>query len=135
MKTYRTRIKAWAFIGIAATATCIALPNPAEASEKTRTVTATASAAGLDLNTPEGVRTMYSRLRLAAHEVCSTHVRVGLAPPTSPATFYTECFEDALGRAIRSVAMPQLTIIYLRSHTAEAAEAHGISVPVLASNK
>ena len=131
MKTYTNCLKAWSLVSIAATAACIALSDPAQASDKTRTITTTVSAVGLDLNTPEGARTLYSRLRLAALDVCSDHVRVGLAFPT----FYKECFEDALARAIRSAAIPQLTLIYLRSHSAEAAEAHGVNVPVLASNK
>ena len=55
--------------------------------------------------------------------------RLGLEQPRGG------CAEDALGNAIRSVNRPQLTMVYLRSHNIQTAEAHGIRIPILVADK
>jgi hypothetical protein len=49
--------------------------------------------------------------------------------PLAPASDPTECAEQALSEAIRSVNAPLLTQLYLETHTLRQALALGISVP------
>lgn len=116
---------------LAAVATCVGLSVPAQAESQEVTVKIPVSAAGLDLNQPAGARELYSRLRQAARTACKDGDRVGL----EPAKNFTGCFEQALGEAIRAVNQPQLTLVYLKTHTSEDAATHGIVVPTLVAAK
>lgn len=110
---------------MAAVAACIALSGYAEAGDQTITVRQAVSTVGVDLNTLEGARKVYRQLQSAARDVCSNTKRLDLLPQLFPAS----CYEDALGNAIRSANSPQLTMVYLRSHSLDSAEAHGINLP------
>jgi hypothetical protein len=52
-----------------------------------------------------------------------------------PLADFAVCYEQAVGDAIRSVNRPQLTMLYLRTHTLQDAAARGIDVPLLAATK
>lgn len=56
------------------------------------------SAAGLDLTQPAGVRELYRRLRVAAGIACGDGNKVALEPVKN----FGECYEQALGDAVRS---------------------------------
>jgi ribosomal protein S12 methylthiotransferase accessory factor YcaO len=51
---------------------------------------------------------------------------VGLAPSPNPEA----CADNALGEAIQSANIRQLTQIYLETHTLREASARGIGIPV-----
>ena len=128
MNTNAPCISARSFVRLAAVVASIALSAYAEAGDQTVNVSETVSAVGIDLNTPEGARKLYMHLRAASRRVCGDS-RLGLEAPRGG------CAEDALGNAIRSVNRPQLTMVYLRSHSIQTAEAHGIGIPILVANK
>jgi UrcA family protein len=115
------------FFSIAAIAACTILSAPIQAKEKIVTVAFDVSTAGLDLKQPAGARNMYARLQNAAYLVCGPTLRVSLVTVGS----VQECYETALGNAVRSAKQPQLTTVYLQSHTLQQAANHGIAVPVL----
>ncbi len=62
----------------------------------------------------------------AARIVCSHGNRVDLKPATS----FDRCYEKALGDAVHSVHLPQLSIAYLETHTVRDAATYGIEIPV-----
>ncbi|HEY3654999.1 MAG TPA: UrcA family protein, partial [Steroidobacteraceae bacterium] len=84
------------------------------------------STQGLDLSQPAGAHELYTRLQRAAQVVCTHGMRVDLAPSPDP----RECYEKALGNAVRAANLKLLTQVYLASHTLQEAAAHGIDVPV-----
>lgn len=86
---------------------------------------------GLDLSQPAGAQQFYARLARAARIVCTHGDRVDLAPVADP----RGCYERALGDAIRSTNVSQVTEIYLATHTPQDAAAHGIGVPVQIATK
>jgi hypothetical protein len=57
--------------------------------------------------------------------VCTHGNRVDLEPDPTP----QDCYEKALGNAIRSVNVPLLTQVYVATHTFREAAARGIDVP------
>ena len=120
-----------ACVAIAVVATCVALSGPAQAESQEVMVKIPVSAAGLDLNQPAGASELYSRLRQAARTACRDGGRVGLEPVKN----FTGCYEQALGGAIRVVNQPQLTLVYLKTHTSEDAATRGIVVPTLVAAK
>jgi UrcA family protein len=128
MNTNAPCISARSFARLAAVVASIALSGYAEAGDQTVSVSETVSTVGIDLNTPEGARKAYIRLKIASRRVCGDS-RLGLELPQ------VGCAEDALGNAIRSVNRPQLTMVYLRSHSIQTAEAHGIRIPILVADK
>jgi UrcA family protein len=95
------------------------------------TVAIQVSARGLDLRQPAGAQMFYTRLEYAARVVCTHGNRVGLQPSPDP----KNCYEKALGDAIRSANMPLLTQVYLATHTLREAAARGIDVPVQVAAK
>ncbi len=113
-------------IAAAAAAACAALSGPVHAKDHEVTVKISVSTAGLDLTQPAGAREVYRRLRLAALTACGDGGRVGLEPVAS----VHGCYEKALGEAVRSAHQPQLSIVYLATHTIRNAAAYGIEVPV-----
>ena len=114
------------FICIALLAACGVLSAPVQAKSHEVTVKITVSTAGLDLSQPAGAREVYARLQKAAGIACTHGMRVDLQPPAS----FAGCYEKALGEAVRSARRPQLTIVYLATHTPRDAATYGIEVPV-----
>jgi UrcA family protein len=112
---------------VAALATCVLLSGPIRAGERIVTVKVSVTTTGLDVGQPAGARELYSRLQHAANVVCGNGMRVGLQTIGD----FAGCVETALGEAVRSANLPQLTIAYLRTHTLQQATTHGIEVPVL----
>jgi UrcA family protein len=120
-------LNAKAFTYVATLAACALLSGPIQCKERIVTLKVSVSTAGLDVRQPAGARELYSRLRHAANVVCGNGVRVGLQTIGD----FAGCVETALGEAVRSANLPQLTIAYLRTHTLQQATTHGIEVPVL----
>ena len=119
------------FVYAAALAACALLSGPIQAEERIVTVKASASTAGLDVGQPAGARALYGRLRHAAVEVCGSGMRVGLRAVDD----FAGCIETAVGEAVRSANLPQLTLEYLKTHTLQQAVNHRIDVPVLTAAK
>ncbi|MGC1722381.1 MAG: UrcA family protein [Isosphaeraceae bacterium] len=126
MNTKAPVLNAKPFICIALLAACAVLSAPVQANDHEVTVNISVSTAGLDLSQPAGAREMYRRLQRAADTACGHGNRVDLQPPTS----YTDCYEKALGSAVRSAHRQQLSIVYLAMHTASDASKYGVEVPV-----
>lgn len=116
-------------VGPIAIAACV-LSAPALADDGPIVVTKVVNARDVDVNTREGALKLYGRLTSAARRVCGD-IRVGLALPT----YAPACYEDALGNAVRSANRAQLTRVYLKTHTLEVAQTHGIAIPVLVAGK
>jgi UrcA family protein len=95
------------------------------------TVAYQVNAKGLDLRQPAGAHEFYGRLKKAAWIVCTHGNRVDLQPSSDP----KDCYEKALGDAIRSTNVPLLTQVYLETHTLREAAARGIDVPVQVAAK
>jgi UrcA family protein len=128
MNTNAPRLSARSFVRLAAVVASITVSGYAAAGSQTVQVSKTVSAVGIDVNTPKGARELYLRLKAASERVCGDP-RVGLEPPPSG------CVEGALGDAIRSVNRPQLTLVYLHSHSIQTAEAYRIRIPILVAQK
>lgn len=120
-------LNAKAFACAATLAACALLSAPLQAQERSVTVKASVTTAGLDVGQPAGVRALYGRLQHAAIEVCGRGMRVGLQAVDN----FPACIETALGEAVRSANLPQLTLEYLRTHTLQQALNYRIDVPVL----
>jgi len=131
MSTHAPILNVKASLCIAAVAACALLSGPIHAGEQMVTVSISVNGAGLDLRQPAGARTLYTRLQSAARIVCGNGGRVGLKPVPN----FAICYEQALGEAVRSVNRPQLTLVYLSSHTLPDAAARGIEVPVIVAAK
>jgi len=125
MNTNATVLNAKPFFFVAALAACAVLSGPVQADDHEVTVKISVKAADLDLNQPAGAREVYRRLQLAARTACGNGNRVDLQPPTS----FAGCYEKALGDAVGSAHRPQLTIVYLATHTSRDAATYGIEVP------
>jgi UrcA family protein len=110
-------------IYIALMTACAHVAGPLQAKELA--VTVKVNAARLNIGEPAGGRELYSRLKHAASVVCSNGVLAGLQAVESLA----DCEEAALGEAVRSANLPQLTVAYLEVHTLQQAATHGIEVP------
>jgi UrcA family protein len=88
------------------------------------------SHAGLDLNTDQGARAFYTRLRAAALSVCYA------TESAIPGSYSSDnpCVKKAIGDAVRAVNRPQVTQLYVavyrsnpaptNSHLAIASAAH-----------
>jgi UrcA family protein len=119
-------IIAASYVYVAAASAGAVFLAPTQANAKDVTVEFSVSAAGLDLSQPAGARELYRRLKNAARIVCTHGMRVNLEPATS----FSDCYEKALGEAVRSTHRPQLTVVYLSAHTPVDAAKYGIEVPV-----
>jgi UrcA family protein len=64
--------------------------------------------ADLDLNTPAGVETLYSRLRAAAREVCNVDERRPLVEVMAA----RRCYDQVLGTAVDDAKLPTLTALH-----------------------
>jgi UrcA family protein len=126
MNTKAPALNAKPFICIAAAAACAVLSGPIQATDHEVTVKISVSTAGLDLSQPAVARELYARLREAARIVCTHGMRINLIPPTS----FVGCYEKALGDAVRTAHQPQLSTVYLATHTRRDADIYGIEVPV-----
>lgn len=115
----------------AAVAACAVLSSPVQAEGHEVAVTISVSSAGLDLSQPTGARELYSRLQKAANIVCGHGNRVDLIPLDDVAG----CYEKAIADAVRSANLPQLTLVYLNTHTLQDAKTRGIDIPVLVAAK
>jgi UrcA family protein len=116
------------FVRLAAVAASIVISGYAEAGSQPIPVSETVSTVGIDVNTPRGASKLYVRLKAASRRVCGDS-RVGMeVPPIS-------CSEDALGNAVRSANLPQLTLVYLRWHSIQTAQAFGVRIPALVAKR
>jgi UrcA family protein len=131
MNTIASILKTKTSLCLAAAAACALLAGPIQAGEETVTIKQSVSSAGIDPSQPAGARELYSRVQTAAHIVCGRGNRVGLRPVAN----IEKCYEQALGTAVRSANLPQLTVVYLRTHSPQDAAARGISLPVLMAAK
>jgi UrcA family protein len=105
---------------------CTLLAGNASAEGRPVTVALKVSTRGLDIQTAAGAHELYSRLKNAAWVACTGANRVGLAPSSNPKA----CSENALGEAIQSANIRQLTQVYLEEHTLREASAHGMGIPL-----
>jgi UrcA family protein len=133
MNTNFPVLKAKACIGTAAlaAAACAILSGPVQAKEHIVDVTLSVNTAGLDLKQPADARELYRRLQKAAYIVCGHGNRVDLRAVPD----FAACYEQALGDAVRAANRPQLTLVYLRSHTIQDAATRGIEIPALVAAK
>jgi UrcA family protein len=120
-----------AFLCVAGAAACALLSGPIQAGEQIVTIKESVSLAGIDASQPADARKLYSRVQKAAHIVCGPSNRVGLRSVDNIGA----CYEKALGDAVRSANLPQLTMVYLHTHSPEVAAARGIGIPVLVAAK
>lgn len=120
-------LSAKSFIYIAVLAAYALLSGPTQAKERIVTVKVSVDTAGLDVGQAAGGRELYSRLARAAAIVCGSGNQVGLQAVDS----LTDCMETAIGQAVRSANLPQLTLAYLRNHTLQQAATLGIDVPAV----
>ena len=125
MNTNASILSAKPIICLAALAACAFQSGPVKAAGHEVTVKISVRAAGLDLSRPADAREVYRRLIFAARSACGDGNRVGLQPPSS----FVDCYEKALGDAVRSVNRSQLNVVYLATHTSRDAETYGIEVP------
>jgi UrcA family protein len=103
------------------------LTGSAHANEQIVKLQTTVSSADLDLNQPADAHELYRRLQKAARALCDNGPRTdvrSLIPDQG-------CTERTLARAVQSVDRPQLTMIYLETHTLRGAASRGIEVPSL----
>jgi UrcA family protein len=64
--------------------------------------------AELDLAKPAGVEALYIRIGGAARRVC----RAGFSPHLRDQMNSSNCYQDAIGRAVKQVNLPTLTAIH-----------------------
>ena len=119
------------FICLVAAAACAVLSSPVQANDHEVTVKISVSTTGLDLSQPAVVRELYRRIQRASRTACRDGDRVSLEPPTS----FTGCYEKALGDAVHSAHRPELSIVYLATHTPRDAATYGIEVPARVAAK
>jgi UrcA family protein len=129
MTTKTPNLSAKALVCISAMAACAVLSSSIQAESHVVKVTLHVSTAGLDLDQPADAREVYRRLQKAAFTLCGDANRVDLEPLAD----FASCYEKALGGALGSVNRPQLTMVYLRTHSLQDAVTHGIDVPPLIS--
>jgi UrcA family protein len=131
VNNYSAHFNSKASICTAAMAICALLSGIVQANEEMVTVKMSVSTAGLDAGQPAGARALYARLSSAATIVCGRANRVGLRGVDN----FSGCVETAIGGAVRSANLPQLTMIYLQTHSMQDAANRGIEVPVLVAAK
>jgi len=116
------------FLRLATIVVSLVLSGYAEAGDRPVQVSEAVSTIGLNLNTPEGARELYMRLKAASRRVCRD-------PRAIVEAASSRCADDALGRAVGSANRPQLTLIYLRYHSIQVAENHGIRIPFMVADR
>jgi UrcA family protein len=130
MYTKTIAMSAWPVLGAALVA-CTLFAGSATANDQEFTVAYRVNTRGLDLSTPAGAHTLYSRIKHAAEVVCTHGNRVDLKPLADP----IGCYEKALGNAVRFLNSSLLTQVYLETHTLRQAAAHNIDIPALVAAK
>jgi UrcA family protein len=101
----RTKVHA-AIYCVLATAALSALATPAQATDESPP-SKTVKFADLDIQTPDGAKVLYHRIRVAASEVCSAST--GGDPVMRPAVH--QCIETAIDNAVKKVNAPYLTAL------------------------
>ena len=134
MNTNALMSNAKLLVCVAALAAC-AFSIPVRAQDRAQgqdvTVKISVSRENLDFSQPSGASALYHRFQKAAFIVCRGGDRVDLRPVDS----FADCYEKAIADAVRSANQPQLTIVYLKTHSAQSAAARGIEVPALVAAK
>jgi UrcA family protein len=95
------------------------------------TVNYSVSAAGINLSQAAGAREFLRRLEHAARVVCTHGNRVDLVPLDD----IRGCFEQTIGEAVRLANKPELTAVYLQTHSSQVATAYRVDVPVQVAAK
>jgi UrcA family protein len=117
-----------AFIAVAAA--CALLPGLAQSNEQIVTLQTTFRTADLDLSKPADLRELYRRLQDAAGALCDSR-----RPDVRSFVPEKGCSERVLAGALRSINRPQLTMIYLETHTVREAVGRGIEAPAVVVKK
>jgi UrcA family protein len=102
-----------------------------QAKDPTIIVSKSVNTAGLDLGNFADAQKLYMRLRWAADDVCTRSMRVDLVPFDNP----RDCFEKALGNAVRQAHAPLVTQAYLANHTLRDAASWGVELPAELANR
>ena len=92
-------------------------PLTSHAADASVAVSRQVSTAGIDLNTREGGRLMYGRLKQAARALCSASDPVH----KSPSWVYRACMEEALAKTMHDVRRPFITQAFVEDYGGEAA--------------
>ena len=83
--------------------------------------------ANLDLNSVEGARKAYARIKAAAFTVCgeqSMDIEVMVRGPG-------ECVPGAIARAVLGVQSVELSKLYIKRNGAQIAALHGVTSPIV----
>jgi UrcA family protein len=83
--------------------------------------------ANLDLNSVEGARKAYARIKAAAFSVCgeqSMDIEVMVRGPG-------ECVQGAIARAVLGVQSVELSKLYIKRNGAQIAALHGVTSPIV----
>jgi UrcA family protein len=116
MKTgIKTRAKSTAFIlaGCLALA-CAAASGNAHADDPEAPLRRIVFFGDLNLDSGQGAKVLYSRLRGAAREVC-----LPLESPSLLTNDWRHCYDDALASAVAQVNTARLTALHNRRHAAK----------------
>jgi UrcA family protein len=90
---------------------CVATPRTAHGSEPAQPPTKKVVYGDLNLETEQGARTLYSRLRIAAEEVCAPYQNIELAR-RGP---WYKCMDRAVTLAVEQVNRPMVTAVHNRT--------------------
>lgn len=82
------------------------------------------STAGLNVDTAEGARAAYARLKSAARRLCTD----GDVVYRAPSWVYRRCVEDALAHTVRNVNRQLMTQAFVADYGTAAAEKAGIDM-------
>jgi UrcA family protein len=85
------------------------------------------SLANIDLNSAEGARKAYSRIKAAAWSVCgesSADIEVMVRGPS-------ECVKDAIARAVIGVQSVELSKLYIKKNGIQMAALYGVTPPIV----
>ena len=83
--------------------------------------------ANLDLNSVDGARKAYARIKAAAFSVCgeqSMDIEVMVRGPG-------ECVQGAIARAVLGVQSVELSKLYIKRNGAQIAALHGVTSPIV----
>jgi UrcA family protein len=97
------------FIGAGILAGALLAPQLTYADSPDHAPTAAVRLADLNLDTRSGVATLFSRIELAAHVVCSPYDAYDSALPSAA---HQQCLRTAVAEAVRNVGSPLLTAYY-----------------------
>jgi UrcA family protein len=109
-----------------ATATVVLSPKGAHADDFS-THSERVNLANLDLNSVEGARKAYARIKAAAWSVCgesSQDIGVIVRGPS-------KCVKDAIARAVIGVQSDELSELYIKRNGIQMAKLYGVMSPVV----